>query len=211
VRVAAPVSTHDLLARTWALSITAIAWGLINFGLLLWMPVHLVEKGSSMTISSSLLAASALIAIPTVFAAAFLYSRWSSKGALLGSIVITAFGLLGLMRLDLSTGTEASPVWPIALLIIGINGIIAMLLPYAAESYPLNVRGRATGWVAACTKGGGLIAQLLSLLGLVPALFVAALLILVPVLIALWLVWRYCVETRGRDLRDLEEAEAFVA
>ena len=66
------------------------------------------------------------------------------------------------------------------------------------------MRGRATGWVAACTKGGGLIAQLLSLLGLVPALFIAALLILLPVALALLLVWRYCIETRGRDLRDLE-------
>ena len=30
--------THELAARTWALSIAAVAWGLINFGLLLWMP-----------------------------------------------------------------------------------------------------------------------------------------------------------------------------
>jgi MFS transporter, putative metabolite:H+ symporter len=79
-----------------------------------------------------------------------------------------------------------------------------MLLPYAAESYPLRIRARATGWIAACTKGGGLLAQLLSLLGLVPALFAASLLILVPVLLSLALVWRYCVETRGRDLRELE-------
>ncbi|HWH81417.1 MAG TPA: MFS transporter [Burkholderiaceae bacterium] len=204
VRVAMPIGAHGLVARTWALSITAVAWGLINFGLLLWMPVHLVEKGYSMAISSSLLAASALIAIPTVFVAAFLYSRWSSKGALLGAIVVTAFGLLGLIQLELSSATNASPVWPIALLIVGINAIIAMLLPYAAESYPLGIRGRATGWVAACTKGGGLMAQGLSLLGLVPALFVAALAILVPVVLAIGLVWRYCIETRGRDLRDLE-------
>jgi hypothetical protein len=47
-----------------------------------------------------------------------------------------------------------SPVLPVALLIVGINGIIAILLPYTAESFPLRVRGRATGWVAACTKGG---------------------------------------------------------
>ncbi|MEP7101816.1 MAG: MFS transporter [Burkholderiales bacterium] len=205
-RVASPIGTHGLVARTWALSITAIAWGLINFGLLLWMPVHLVEKGYSMAISSSLLAASALIAIPTVFVAAFLYSRWSSKGSLLGAIAVTALGLVGLIQLELSSAANASPVWPIALLIVGINAIIAMLLPYAAESYPLGIRGRATGWVAACTKGGGLIAQLLSLLGLVPALFVAALAILVPVLLALVLVWRFCIETRGRDLRDLEDA-----
>jgi putative MFS transporter len=92
----------------------------------------------------------------------------------------------------------------IALLVVGVNGIIAMLLPYAAESYPLQVRGRATGWVAACTKAGGLAAQLLGLLGLVPGLAWAAALALAPVLVSLVLVIRYCGETRGSDLRDLE-------
>lgn len=193
-----------LLGPTWALSITALAWGLINFGLLLWMPAHFVAKGYSMTLSSQLLAASALIAVPTVFAAAFLYSRWSSKRALLAAIVLTAAGLAGVIHLELAAPGEANPVWPIALLIVGVNGIIAMILPYAAETYPIKVRGRATGWVAACTKAGGLFAQLLSLLGLVPAMGVAATLILVPVLIALVLVGWFCAETRGRDLRELE-------
>ena len=68
----------------------------------------------------------------------------------------------------------------------------------------LQVRGRATGWVAACTKAGGLAAQLLGLLGLVPGLAWAAVLALIPVLISLFLVIRHCAETRGRDLRDLE-------
>src|SRR5664279_5670827 len=68
------------LGQTIALSVAALAWGLINFGLLLWMPAHLVAKGYSMGVSSSLLASSALIAVPTVFVAAWLYSRWSSKG-----------------------------------------------------------------------------------------------------------------------------------
>ena len=196
--------THELAGRTWALSIAAVAWGLINFGLLLWMPIHLVEKGYSMAVSSRLLSASALIAIPTVFVAAFLYSRWSSKGALLGSIAVTALGLAGVMLLELAPPGRMSPVGPIALLIVGINAIIAMLLPYAAESYPLAVRGRATGWIAACTKGGGLVAQLLSLLALVPGLFMAAMAILVPVGLSLVLVWRFGAETRGRDLRDFE-------
>ena len=93
-------------------------------------------------------------------------------------------------------------------MIIGVNAIIAMLLPYAAESYPLRIRGRATGWVAACTKAGGLAAQLLGLLGLIPALFLGALLVLVPLLLSLALVWRYCTETRGRDLRSLDLADA---
>ena len=81
-----------------------------------------------------------------------------------------------------------------------------MLLPYAAESYPLTVRGRATGWVAACTKAGGLAAQLLSLLAFVPGLASASLLVLVPVVAGFLLVLRYGAETRGRDLRELEAA-----
>lgn len=193
-----------LAGPTWALSITALAWGLVNFGLLLWLPAHFVAKGYSMSLSSRLLAASALIAVPTVFAAALLYSRWSSKKALLAAVVLTAAGLLGVIHLELAAPGGANPVWPIALLIVGVNGIIAMILPYAAETYPIKVRGRATGWIAACTKGGGLLAQLLSLLGLVPALGAAAALILVPVLLALGLVGWFCAETRGRDLRELE-------
>ena len=170
------------------------------------MPAHLMSKGYSVALSSKLLASSALVAVPTVFLAALLYGFWSSKGALIGSIVLTAAGLLAVLRLELSPSTHISPVLSIAVLIVGINGIIAMLLPFAAESYPLNVRGRATGWVAACTKGGGLIAQLLSLFGLVPVVGLAALFILAPVLVALGLVVRFCAETRGRDLRDLEPA-----
>jgi len=204
-RIAVP---RAYVGQTIALSVAALAWGLINFGLLLWMPAHLVAKGYSMGVSSGLLAASALIAVPTVFAAAWIYSSWSSKGALIGSITLCAAGLLGLVHLELSSPQDASPVLVIALLIVGVNGIIAMLLPYAAESYPLQVRGRATGWVAACTKAGGLAAQLLGLLGLVPGLAWASLLALLPVLLSLVLVARYCGETRGRDLRELERRSA---
>ena len=195
---------HGIAGRTWALSVTAIAWGLINFGLLLWMPAYLVAHGHDIGASSRLLTASALIALPTVFVAAFVYSRWSSKGALAGSIALTALGLLGLLRLEWTSASAADPVWPVALLIVGINGIIAVLLPYAAESYPLAIRARATGWVAACTKGGGLLAQALSLAGLIPALGVASVAILVPVALSLALVLRWCIETRGRDLRSLD-------
>jgi putative MFS transporter len=91
-------------------------------------------------------------------------------------------------------------------LIIGVNGIIAMLLPYAVESYPVRVRGRAAGWVAACTTTGGRAAQFLSPLGLVSALAAAALPILVPVVLAFGLVRMFCVGTRDRDLCDLEAA-----
>lgn len=193
-----------LAAKITALSICALAWGLINFGLLLWLPADLVEKGYSVALSSRLLAELALIAFPTVFVAAFLYSRWSSKWALVAMIGITLAGLL--LVLQLETAGVGSPVWPVGLLIVGSNGIIAILLPYAAESVPLGVRGKATGWIAACSKGGGLLAQSLSIAGYVPAMGVVAGVIMVPAAASLILVAVFGRETRGLDLRNLESA-----
>ncbi|MEO8438756.1 MAG: MFS transporter [Spartobacteria bacterium] len=195
--------TPQLIGKTAALTIAALAWGLINFGLLLWMPNDLVSKGYSMALSSKLLAESALIAFPTVFLCAFIYSRWSTKWALTTMIVLTLLGLLWVLRLETHHG--GNPVWPIGLLIIGSNGIIAILLPYASESYPIKIRGRATGWVAAFTKGGGVLAQTLSITALVPSLGLTSLLITVPVVISLVLFLRYGTETRGLDLRHLEQ------
>ncbi len=194
--------THALLGKTAALSIAAIAWGLINFGLLLWLPHDLVDKGYSMGVSSRLLAESALIACPTVFLCALLYSRWSTKWSLAALITVTLAGLVWVLLLETRIG--GSPVLPIALLIVGSNGLLAILLPYASECYPLKVRGRATGWVAACTKGGGVCAQLLSITDLVPPLGIAALMIMAPIVAALILVIRYGTETRALDLRLLE-------
>jgi putative MFS transporter len=191
-----------LAAKLAALSIAAIAWGLVNFGLLLWLPAHLVAKGYSVGVSSKLLAESALIAFPTVFVTAFLYSRWSTKWSLALVIGVTICGLSGVLQLEASGA--GSPVFPVALLIVGSNGIIAILLPYAAESFPLRIRARTTGWVAACTKGGGLVAQALSIMALVPSMGVVAILIMAPATVALVLIARFGRETRGRDLRELD-------
>ncbi len=193
-----------LFGKLAALSIAAIAWGLVNFGLLLWLPADLVARGYSVAVSSKLLAESALIACPTVFVAALLYSRWSTKWSLVAAIAITLLGLAGILRLDLAGA--GSPVLPVALLIVGSNGIIAILLPYTAESFPLRVRGRATGWVAACTKGGGVAAQALSITALVPAMGVAAALIMAPTVLAAGMCAWFGRETKGKDLRQLDDA-----
>jgi putative MFS transporter len=143
-----------------------------------------------------------------VFVAALLYSRWSTKWALALMIAITGVGLVGVLQLEASPGRTISPVLPVALLILGSNGILAILLPYTAESFPLHVRGRATGWVAACSKFGGLLAQILGIMAMIPALSIAALAIIVPIVLALLLVALFGSETRGRDLRRLERAPA---
>jgi len=89
-------------------------------------------------------------------------------------------------------------------LIVGTNGMIAIVLPYTAESFPLKVRGRAAGWVAACTKSGGLFAQALTISGIILSMGLSSALIMIPTALALALVIWFGRETRGRDLRDLD-------
>ena len=85
-----------------------------------------------------------------------------------------------------------------------VNGRIIAITPL--ESYPLRIRGRATGWVAGCSKLGGLLAQGLTVAGAVPPLGVAAGLVAAPALLALGLIALLGKETRGRALSELDQA-----
>lgn len=189
---------------TLALVITALAWSFVNFGLLLWLPTDLQARGYSSALASGILASSALIALPTIMLAAWSYSRLSSKWTLVATIILTLVGLVGALL--------PAPIlsWPpllvavIAMLIVGSNGTIAVLLPYAAENYPLGIRGRATGLVAGSSKFGGVAVQGFALLGFIPTLGGAAFALLAPMGLSAALIAWAGRETRGRSLRELE-------
>jgi putative MFS transporter len=196
-----------LLGTSFALTLAALAWGFVNFGVLLWLPSALVNEGRSVGVASVLIARSALIAAPAIVVSAYLYSVWSTKASLMLAIAITSIGLLAiLLRGTAILPILSNPVMPLALLIVGSSAMISILLPYAAENFPVRVRGRATGWVAGFSKIGGLIAQGLSALALVPALGIAAAVIAIPAVLSLLLIWVFGRETLGRDLRELEAA-----
>ncbi len=182
-----------------------MAWGFVNFGILLWLPSTLVAEGRSVGLASTLIARSAMIAAPTTLVVAYLYAAWSTKKTLLAAIAVTTLGLAAVLLRD--TGllpVLANPILSVSLLIVGSSAVISVLLPYSAESYPLRVRGRATGWVAGWSKIGGIIAQGLSALALVPALGIAAAVVAIPAALSLLLMGVFGRETRGRDLRQLE-------
>ena len=204
-----PPNVPGYIGTTTALTLAALAWGFVNFGVLLWLPGSLVAEGRSMGLASTIIAKSTLFAAPAVVAVAYLYSVWSTKWSLVTMIAITTLGLLAvLLRGTVGPSILSNPILPLALLIVGSTGVISVLLPYTAENYPLKVRGRATGWVAGCSKLGGLIAQGLSVLALIPALDIAALTIAVPAALSLLLIAILGRETRNRDLRELETASS---
>jgi MFS transporter, putative metabolite:H+ symporter len=199
-----PGNHLGLLGITSALTLAALAWSLVNFGVLLWLPSALVAEGQSVRAASALIARSTLIAAPVVLVCAWLYSKWSTKGSLMLMLAITTCGLLGVQLRSHGSGLFAGTVLDLTLLIIGTSGMIAILLPYTSENFPVRIRGRATGWVAGCSKLGGLFAQALSVLGAAPSLPAAALAISFPALAALLLLAWFGRETRQRDLRELE-------
>jgi putative MFS transporter len=203
-----PPVDRRFAGTTIALTIAALSWGFVNFGLLLWIPGELIAEGHNMGVAATIIARSSFIAVPVVAVAAFLYSRWSTKGSLLVMTGVTALGLLAVVMRQSGINAAANPVIALTLLIVGSTGVISILLPYTAESYPLRIRGRATGWVAGCSKAGGLICQGLGALALVPAIRASSIAIAVPTLLSLALIGAWCRETRGRDLRELEGSRA---
>ena len=184
-----PPADRRFLGTTIALTVAALSWGFVNFGLLLWLPSELISEGRDMGAAAKIIARSSFIAIPVVAVAAFLYARWSTKGALLTMIGVTALGLIAVMLRQSGLPAVSDPVIPVSLLIIGSTGVISILLPYTAENYPLRIRGRATGWVAGCSKSGGLICQGLSVLAAVPVIGTAA-------SRSLWRSWRASASSR---------------
>jgi putative MFS transporter len=200
-----PVKSGPRFGLSAALTLAALAWGFVNFGVLLWLPASLIAEGRSVGLTSALIAQSALIAVPTVAVATYLYSLWSTKRVLILAIGITTLGLLAtLLRNNRTLPFLSNPLVSVSLLIVGTSAVISILMPYAAESFPVRQRGRATGWVAGCSKIGGVMAQGLAALALVPAFGVAAGAIAIPTVASLLLITAFGHETRGRDLRDLE-------
>jgi putative MFS transporter len=195
-----PPINERLFALTAALALAALAWGLVTFGILLWLPTALVAEGRSVGAASELIALSTVISLPVVAIATYLYSAWSTKGSLLLMIGVMSFGLLGFLAKGASLRWLADPLPSLTLVIIGSCGMIAILLPYTTECYPLRIRGRATGWIASCSKLGGVAAQCISVAGNALPFAVSAGLVAFAAILSMLLIGRVGHETRGLDL-----------
>lgn len=182
---------------------TGTAWGLVNFGFLLWLPAHLRETGMGMA-ANGLLAQSGLLALPGIAAVIWLYHHWSSIRTLVLFVAMTAvslvlFFLFGLLQLHSNVALVAAT----ALLLISVGGVIAMLIPYAAEIYPVHLRGTGAGLVAASSKCGGIFGAACGVMGLFEDLAFSAIMIAVPLVIFGFLLLKSGIDTRGRRLEEI--------
>jgi putative MFS transporter len=191
---------------TWGLMVCGTAWGLVNFGFLLWLPTNLGSMGMDATAASALLARSALLALPGIAIVIWLYHRWSSIKALVLFIVLTTGTLLVFFGLGLArVQSPMAMVLTTALLLVSSSGVIAMLIPYAAEIYPVHLRGTGSGVIAASSKFGGILGAGFGVLGVFGHFTASALLIAVPMAAAALMLARSGIETRGRGLEEIQD------
>jgi putative MFS transporter len=191
------------------LIVCGIGWGLVNFGVLLWLPVNLTALGVDAKATSALLAKSAIYALPGIALVVWLYHRWSSYRALVLFIGLTVLSLLALAAMG-ATGvrSQAAVISAVAALLISINGVIAMLIPYAAEIYPVHLRGTGSGVVAASSKLGGIIGAGLGVYGFFEHFALSAVLIAVPMAASMLMILRHGIETRGARLEEIQSSLA---
>jgi putative MFS transporter len=198
--VGALLMRKGLAGTTIALNLSAICWGLVNFGILLWLPTELRATGAG---SNVLLAQSALLALPTIGITAWMYAKWSTMGTFLLVSALTTAGLVGVALFGSGLAAiEENRLAVLVALICGSAGLAAILLPYSAELYPTVVRGTGTGLVAGSSKLGGVLAQCVTLTPFMPTLSTAAIFLAIAMLISGLLIVQFGTETRGRALAD---------
>ena len=184
-----------------------VAWGLVNWGFLTWLPsilrdyLHMDSK-----IAYRLLARSALFAVPGCLLVAWLYGFWSSKRTMVLFAIGTAAVLAGFSAFK----PGVSPGWftlLTVLLLVGLSRMIAMLSPYSVELYPTKLRASGGGVTASSSKVGGIVgpSTVALLMGAFPGLTIPAFSLAAPLLLAAVTLWLTGKETSGKRLEELQE------
>jgi putative MFS transporter len=194
---------------TIGMGVAGVAWGLANFGFLLWLPMNLRAMGMDAATATSLLARSAFLALPGTLLVIWLYHRWSSVKTLVAFIGLSAASLLGFFLLDwLGVASTTGMALATVALLVSSSGVIATLIPYASEIYPVHLRATGAGLIAASSKLGGILGAGLGVVGLFANLSLSAVAIAVPMLAAALLLAKNGIDTRGRRLEDIQDLMA---
>jgi putative MFS transporter len=190
---------------TFALVVFGLAWGLANFGFLVWLPSYVASSGISAGAVTAILAKAALFSIPGSLLFAWLYGRWGSKRTLIAASCLTAAALGTFAALgEQLTRNTAMFTAMVAVLLVALWASIAVLAPYSAEVYPTAIRAVGSGVAAGATKLGGVFALGLSVAAIAPpAIAGSAALAAVPALLAALMLVFFGIETRGRGLEEI--------
>jgi putative MFS transporter len=161
--------------------------------------------GMDAATATTLLAKSAFFALPGTLVVIWLYHRWSTIKTLVTFIGLSCASLLGFFLLGyLGVGSTAAMVVATVALLVSASGVIATLIPYASEIYPVHLRATGSGVIAAGSKLGGILGAGFGVIGLFGNVSLAALVIAAPMAVAALLLARNGIDTRGRRLEEIQ-------
>lgn len=191
--------------QSGAVSLYGLAYGLVNFGFLLWLPTNLRAVGLGVGASDALIARSALLAFPGALVVMWLYGWWSTRWSLVLLALLTCAALLGLSTFGpANVHNEILLGGLVFAVIVCSSGMTSLLAPYCAEVFPTRLRSTGSGLAAGASKAGGMAGQAAALLHLAPGLALSAVVTAAPVLVAALVIGAVGLETRGRRLEEIQ-------
>lgn len=181
-----------------------VLWGAMNFayyGMFLWLPSVLVERGYSLVHSFGYVLLVTIVQVPGYLSAAYLIERLGRRTVLAVYLLLAAVfaALFG------NAGTTAATVLFGCLLGFFNLGAWGVTYAYTVEQYPTLLRAAGSGWAMGVGRVGGIFGPLLvgwfiaahMQLSTIFWIFAAAM------LVALVAVLSVGPETRGRSLEDI--------
>jgi putative MFS transporter len=202
-RMVKPGARTRGVGLTIAIGAFGLSLGLVNFGLLTWLPTFLGNVG----VGNGLLAWAGLVALPGSLLAPVLYSRWRTRASMIVYAGAIIAGLVGVGLVP--DGLTAIWIAGIAVLVLlsALAGSNAMLQIYSAEVYPTYVRASGAGFAAGATKVGGILGpQLVALImGLGFDVRAAAWVLVAPIAVGAAAIFLTGKETRARSLDEISE------
>jgi putative MFS transporter len=198
------------IGSTVAITVLALAVGLITYGFQLWIPTNLEHLGYTTVNSDYIVRNAALIGLPISVAAAAMYGFWSSKKTIVVFFGLLALALLGFVVAGNSVANDH--VLLTALLAIPLAGVslaAAIVTVYASEVYPTRVRSRGTGFAAGITKAGGvIIIAAVVATAATPSIALTAIIGAVPLVIGMLIFVVTGQETRDKPLEAISAVAA---
>ena len=186
-----------------------LAYGIANFGFLLWLPTNLRALGLGDGAVGGLLGQAALIGFPATFIVAILYGFWSSKKTMVLVAALTVVALAGFVALGDNAARQPLLLEAIIVVLIqGVSSMLAVITPYASEVYPTRIRARGAGLASGAARIGGIATIGLTVVAIAPPDLVgAALLSGIPAILATLAIAKWGTETRRRRLEEITAEE----
>jgi MFS transporter, putative metabolite:H+ symporter len=168
------------------------------YGMFLWLPSVMVEKGFDMVRSFEYVLIMTLAQLPGYFSAAWLIEKVGRKPILIIYLIGTAISAV-----LFGNAESASMLLTAGMLLSFFNlGAYGILYAYTPEQYPTAIRATGSGIAATAGRIGGILGPLLigyrGTLGI--SVSTVFLLFCVTVLIAAVAVWLLGEETKGKTL-----------